>query len=62
MMTNKHYRALAIICTLFLYLTLVFVHSKYEELKKEAVERGYAEWVVDSDGETTWRWKEEDKK
>lgn len=27
-------------------------------LRKQAVERGHAEYVVDSDGETTWQWKE----
>jgi hypothetical protein len=26
--------------------------------RKEAVERGYAEWVVDSSGETKWKWRE----
>jgi len=28
-------------------------------LRKQAVERGHAEYVVDSDGKTTWQWKEE---
>lgn len=27
-------------------------------LKQEAVERGFAEWVVDSKGSATWQWKE----
>ena len=27
-------------------------------LKKEAVEHGYAEWVVKPNGDTTWQWKE----
>lgn len=26
-------------------------------LRKQAIERGHAEYVVDSDGETTWQWK-----
>lgn len=29
-----------------------------DECKKEAVQRGYAEYVVDEYGETTWKWKE----
>lgn len=29
-----------------------------DQIKKEAVERNYAEWTVDSKGETKWRWKE----
>jgi hypothetical protein len=27
--------------------------------QKEAVERGFAEYVIASDGKTTWQWKEE---
>jgi hypothetical protein len=27
-------------------------------IQKQAIERGHAEYVVDSDGETTWQWKE----
>lgn len=29
-----------------------------DQIKQEAVERNYAEWTVDSKGETKWRWKE----
>lgn len=29
-----------------------------DTLKEQAVERGYAEWVVDSSGNTQWKWKE----
>lgn len=32
--------------------------NQRDKMKQEAVERGYAEWVVDSKGETKWRWKE----
>ena len=27
-------------------------------IQKQAIERGYAEYVVDSDGKITWQWKE----
>ena len=27
-------------------------------MKKQAVERGVAEWVTSSSGGTTWKWKE----
>ena len=29
-----------------------------QPIKKEAVERGFAEWNVKSNGNTTWKWKE----
>lgn len=27
-------------------------------LRKQAIERGHAEYVVDSDGKATWQWKD----
>ena len=36
----------------------MFGADEVVSLRKQAVERGYAEYVVDSDGETTWQWKE----
>lgn len=27
----------------------------------EAVERGYAEWITETDGSTTWQWKDEQR-
>ncbi len=36
-------------------LTLFFAVNP---LKKEAVERGYAEWVVNASGDAKWQWKE----
>lgn len=35
-------------------------NAKYcAKLRQEAVQRGYAEWVVDQKtGTTTWKWKE----
>ena len=38
-----------------LCFTLAFA---VDPLKKEAVERGYAEWIVDASGDATWQWKE----
>ena len=29
-----------------------------DNIRKQAIERGHAEYVVDSDGKTTWQWKE----
>lgn len=41
----------------FLFLVACYAMYGKNTLKKEAVERGHAEWVVDSNGETEWRWK-----
>ncbi len=30
---------------------------KLDALREEAVQKGFAEWVVDASGETEWRWK-----
>jgi small-conductance mechanosensitive channel len=35
--------------------------SRHEALKKEAVQRGYAEFAANADGALIWRWKEEVK-
>ena len=37
---------------------LMFVGADSSDIQKQAIERGYAEYVVDSDGESTWQWKE----
>ena len=29
------------------------------DIKKQAVDRGYAEYIVDSNGKATWQWKED---
>lgn len=47
----------------FIILTaaLIWVAAQSDDLKKQAVIRGHAEWVVKSNGSTSWRWKEEAK-
>lgn len=35
-----------------------FAAARADDLKREAVERGFAEWVSDSSGNTTWQWRE----
>lgn len=40
-------------------VAIVFmIADERDALKKEAVERGYAEWIGKSNGSTTWQWKE----
>jgi hypothetical protein len=43
-----------ILLSVIIYITV----SDRNNLKKQAVEKGYAEWVVESSGKTTWKWKD----
>lgn len=49
------------ISVILLLIAVFMVAGKRDELKAEAVERGFAEWVVDEKNGTTWKWKEEVK-
>lgn len=48
-----------IACCVFgiLLFVAVMLASQRDDLKKQAVERGYAEWVVSSSGDARWQWK-----
>lgn len=41
-----------------LVTTIFIIGGQKDSIKVEAVERGYAEWVVDSSGDSEWKWKE----
>ena len=64
-MSERTISGLGCVCFLFIlvaaFTTLSLVASQRDELKQQAIERGCAEWVVKSDGSTTWQWKEETK-
>ena len=47
-----------LVVILVLILTLSFTLINHSELKKEAVKRGAATWVVDDGGATSFTWKE----
>jgi hypothetical protein len=57
---NVDWVVIAIIVLLILCLFLVA--DQRDTLKEEAVQHGYAEWVVDTKGETTWQWKKTNQK
>lgn len=50
-----------LVAVIFLIAGTFVVSNQRDELKAEAVKRGFAEWVVKSNGSTTWQWKEETK-
>jgi len=42
---------------IFAIFMAMFGADEVASLRKQAIERGYAEYLVDSDGKTTWQWK-----
>ena len=50
------------LCAMILSRAAMQKGNGYKEqadtLKKQAVERGYAEWKVDNSGSVKWQWKE----
>jgi hypothetical protein len=48
-------------CVITLAVLAFLVAQQRDELKSEAVKRGVAEWIVDTEGKTTWKWKESAK-
>lgn len=44
--------------TIFLTAGLFAVTSQRDSLKQEAVDRGFAEWVVKGQNNTEFKWKE----
>jgi hypothetical protein len=47
-----------ILSAIILFIAAFMAASQRDELKAEAVKRGFAEWIVDEKGDTTWKWKE----
>jgi hypothetical protein len=43
---------------IFAIFMAMFGADEVVSLRKQAVERGHAEYAVDSDGKTTWQWKD----
>lgn len=56
-MSERHYATLSLIFLLSALITMFAAVIKMDNLKTEAVERGFAEWQVKNTGEVTWKWK-----
>lgn len=46
---------------ILLLISAFMAASQRDDLKAEAVKRGFAEWIVNEKGDTTWKWKEGEK-
>jgi hypothetical protein len=57
-MSNNNHELYAVGIAVILLAACFTLTKQREDIKKQAVKHGFAEYVVDSDGETTWQWKE----
>lgn len=46
------------LAAILLSISAFMAASQRDDLKAEAVKRGFAEWIVNEKGDTTWKWKE----
>ena len=57
-MSEETYSLLGLLATIILAVGLFSVANQRDALKQEAVDRGYAEWIVTKQNETEFKWKE----
>ncbi len=57
-MSENTYGNCMFVIALALLIILVISSMEKQKLREEAVERGFAEYIVNKSGETTWKWKE----
>lgn len=57
-MNEEALSVLNVVCFILMLGAAFMVACQRDDLKREAVERGFAEWVSDSSGNTTWQWRE----
>ena len=54
---ENYISSLLVVAAIGLYIALIIVCSRNTHLQSEAVKRGYAEWVCDLNGNSTFQWK-----
>lgn len=58
-MNEKTLELLSVICFILLLVAALMVAHQRDELKQEAVDRGFAEWrIIKGTKETEFKWKE----
>lgn len=57
-MSEDKYGLFGMILFLFTLIIALLVAQDRDELKQEAVNRGYAEWIVICKNKTEFKWKE----
>lgn len=58
-MSDKTLELLSFICFVLLLIAALMVAQQRDELKQQAVDRGFAEWqIISGTKETEFKWKE----
>ena len=57
-MSEHIYGNCMFIVAVLILIALLISSFQKQKLREEAVERGFAEYIVNKSGETTWKWKE----
>jgi hypothetical protein len=61
-MSEKTLELLSVICFILLLITALMVAQQRDELKQQAVDKGFAEWhIISGTKETEFKWKEPQK-
>ncbi len=61
-MSEKTLELLSVICFILLLVTAILVAQQRDELKQQAVDKGFAEWhIIPGTKETEFKWKEPQK-
>jgi len=58
MSEGTYNRWLGLLATIILAVGLFIVADQRDELKAEAVKRGFAEWIVTGQNETEFKWRD----
>ena len=58
MSEETYNRWLGLLATIILAVGLFIVADQRDELKAEAVKRGFAEWIVTGQNETEFKWRD----
>jgi len=57
-MSKGVFEAFMTACVISLIFVVFLLETQGDDLKAQAVKRGFAEWVVNEKGDTTFKWKE----
>lgn len=57
-MNKETMPVLTCVCFILMLGAAFIIAWQRDDLKRDAVERGFAEWISDSSGNTTWQWRE----
>lgn len=59
-MSEKAIEILSAVCFVLLLVAALIVAQQRDELKQQAVDRGFAEWrIIEGSKETEFKWKDE---